>query len=210
LSTLESLLSPGDGVLDIGANVGEYAERYAKAVGPTGSVLAIEPDPVTAEKARARLKDYRQVTVMAVAVARGMGRTVLHRDTEPARNSLIVANLLSPANDSLEVDAAPLDWLAGMVNNLKAIKIDAQGMEWAILQGATETLTRREIAWYIEIWPQGLTNAGSSAEAVIDLLEANGLRPEEGWAPYRAAIPTNLGHSAMDALVRHTNLPGSD
>ena len=40
----ERLLRPGMLVLDIGANIGSYTQRFLDAVGPTGAVVAIEPD----------------------------------------------------------------------------------------------------------------------------------------------------------------------
>ena len=44
---LPTLVSPGDWVLDIGANVGHYTLELARLVGPQGRVIAFEPVPET-------------------------------------------------------------------------------------------------------------------------------------------------------------------
>src|SRR5215469_11112259 len=41
------LISPGDTVLDIGANIGVYSRMLSRCVGPQGTVYAFEPIPHT-------------------------------------------------------------------------------------------------------------------------------------------------------------------
>ena len=40
---LDSLISAGDWVIDIGANGGHYTNRFCDLVGPQGRVIAVEP-----------------------------------------------------------------------------------------------------------------------------------------------------------------------
>ena len=40
-----SLISPGDVVVDVGANIGIYTEFFANLVGANGKVHAFEPEP---------------------------------------------------------------------------------------------------------------------------------------------------------------------
>ena len=49
LAWFERFISPGDLVVDIGANVGDTTIPMALATGPTGTVLALEPNPRTFE-----------------------------------------------------------------------------------------------------------------------------------------------------------------
>src|SRR6266581_7664130 len=44
---LPTLISVGDWVIDVGANVGHYTKRLSELVGPTGRVIAFEPVPET-------------------------------------------------------------------------------------------------------------------------------------------------------------------
>jgi protein-L-isoaspartate(D-aspartate) O-methyltransferase len=56
---------PGDRVLHVGAGVGYYTAIIAEAIGPTGSVLAIEADAELAGRARTNLAAWPNVRVVA-------------------------------------------------------------------------------------------------------------------------------------------------
>jgi FkbM family methyltransferase len=47
VDALRGFLAPGDAAIDIGAHTGDTALPVALAVGPTGAVLALEPNPFT-------------------------------------------------------------------------------------------------------------------------------------------------------------------
>lgn len=204
MSDLEPYLEDGDGVIDVGANRGDYATRYAKKVGASGRVLAVEPDFRTMSYGRTQTAPYPQIEWIQVAVGDRSDYVPLHRDKESARNSLWVPNLLDDAQDFVTVAMLTLDSLALGVPNLKGIKIDAQGSEMLILKGATRCLANRNLVWYMELWPLGLTNAGSSVDQVIDYLETRGWVPvERTWKYFRDHAPSQGGHSAMDVLFHH-------
>ncbi|MFA6235219.1 MAG: FkbM family methyltransferase, partial [Bacteroidota bacterium] len=44
---LDQLVSEGEWVIDVGANVGYYSKKFSDLVGPRGRVIAIEPVPET-------------------------------------------------------------------------------------------------------------------------------------------------------------------
>src|SRR5678815_6165595 len=58
----------GSCVIDIGANVGEYAALAAELVGPAGHVYAFEPAPETAARLRERFATASQVSIIEAAV----------------------------------------------------------------------------------------------------------------------------------------------
>src|SRR5580692_6324558 len=63
---LDSLtLSAGDRFLHIGCGVGYYTAIAAHAVGPQGSVVAVEIDPTLAARAKLNLQSYETVNVVA-------------------------------------------------------------------------------------------------------------------------------------------------
>jgi len=53
----EASIGPGQRVLDIGSGVGDVAMLVARLVGPSGEVVAIERDPKSLAKARARVAE---------------------------------------------------------------------------------------------------------------------------------------------------------
>jgi hypothetical protein len=64
-SMLEQIVSPGDWVIDVGANVGQYTLRLSELVKASGRVFAFEPIPQTFEllAANCLLAPYRNVTL---------------------------------------------------------------------------------------------------------------------------------------------------
>jgi FkbM family methyltransferase len=66
IAVLTSLLNPGDIVLDVGANMGIHTMFFARAVGPDGTVIAVEPDPINLEylKTNIGLNGYENQTVV--------------------------------------------------------------------------------------------------------------------------------------------------
>src|SRR5262245_51422994 len=68
---LESMVSPGDWVIDVGANVGHYTAKLSRLVGASGRVIAFEPVPRTFEllTANARQFPHANVTLMNAALS---------------------------------------------------------------------------------------------------------------------------------------------
>lgn len=202
---LDTYLRPGDGVLDIGGSVGAYARRYARRVGETGSVLSVEPNPAAVATHRRESATLPWLTVLEAAVTDGRtpGLRTLYRDAEShARGSLWAANVTVPGG-SLETPTVTLDAIAAQVPRLRGIKIDAQGAEGEILAGGCATLARHDVVWYVELWPVGLAQAGSSVAAVVAAFTAHGWQAAgRTWgAVEQEAASHRAPHSSMDVLV---------
>lgn len=164
------LLTFGDGVIDIGANEGHFSRQYADKVGRNGYVLAVEPGMEAAQ--RCRNDRPAQLHVLDAALSKEDGRRELFLDIDPKRNTLFSANLVQ-GSGSRSVRTTTLDMVAVEVPKLRAIKMDAQGSEVDILKGGTETL-KKDIIWFVELWPNGLRHAGSSLGELLDIFQSAG------------------------------------
>jgi FkbM family methyltransferase len=73
-------LHPGDTVIDIGANIGCFSVLAARAVGPTGRVLAVEPEEANFESLRRniRLNRCENVDARRLAIGDSSGTVDLH------------------------------------------------------------------------------------------------------------------------------------
>lgn len=71
LSALRGLLSPGDEIADVGANVGYLTAHFSALVGPKGRVHAFEPGPTPLRSLRAVAAScsYANIDVVAAAVS---------------------------------------------------------------------------------------------------------------------------------------------
>ncbi|MFN8189588.1 MAG: TRAM domain-containing protein [Nocardioidaceae bacterium] len=64
---------PGEWVVDLYAGVGLFSSFLADRVGPTGSVVAVEGDPVAALHARQNLETHPSARVLAASVVEALG-----------------------------------------------------------------------------------------------------------------------------------------
>jgi len=192
-------LCPGDGAIDIGANVGTVTRRLAEAVGPTGHVLAVEPDPRALTVLRAVLITCPWVTILESAVIDSVGVAEMHLSQDSRHNSLWKANMKVDTDRAITVPTTTLDRLAASVPNLKAIKVDTQGAESLVLSGARKTLTH-DLVWHVEVWPHGLQNAGSSADALLKVFRDAGYRPVDMTWDQILTAQHGSPHGATDVV----------
>ncbi len=141
---VDRLVSPGDWVLDIGANIGQYTKRFSELVGDSGRVIAFEPVPDTFELLTANAQRFRQknVTLFNAAasdqcVALGMAIPTLGSGL-----SNYYAAHLTPTANGLKVLTFPIGNLL-FPQAIRLAKIDAEGHELAVLRGM-ENLLRRD------------------------------------------------------------------
>src|SRR6187402_1689022 len=104
IKTLMQLRLTGATALDIGANKGIYSYWLAKAVGPQGRVVAIEPQPEMAEYIRER-RLGPNVDIVNVALSDAAGVSELSRK-RPGDGS---ASLSRNRGNSISVKLAKLD-----------------------------------------------------------------------------------------------------
>jgi FkbM family methyltransferase len=173
------LVSPGDRCVDVGANIGVHTVRLAKLAGPSGSVIAIEPDPDVAGRARRNiaLNGLGNARVINAAASDQAGETVLYRpgatDTNRARASLLRHSYLTGAAITvpvITVDSACADSVcAGRAGDdavqgarVAVIKIDVEGLEAAVVRGAARVIDRDAPAVIFEYAPQLLDDASQT------------------------------------------------
>lgn len=175
-SLLLSLAEPGSIVLDIGANVGYHTVQFARAVGPSGHVYAFEPEPDNLRVLRhnVRVNGFANVTVVPKAVAAASGTLRLYRSTENGGDHRVYDS--GDARDVIEIPAVAIDdELAHVNGHVSLVKLDIQGAEPMALAGMSRLLSGHPEAWIAtELWPAGLTRAGSSVELYLSRLRALG------------------------------------
>ncbi|MGH9086443.1 MAG: FkbM family methyltransferase [Acidimicrobiales bacterium] len=139
-------------VIDVGARWG-IAERWAQ-LAPDVRILGFDPDEEECERlnAAAVAAGDRTVTYVPVALGASRGTAILHTTREPACSSLYppigalteaVPELAGAiATGAIEVPIVTLDeWCAEHhVEIVDVLKLDTQGSELGVLQGAERTL----------------------------------------------------------------------
>lgn len=142
----ESMVKPGDLVVDVGANIGYYSLLSSSLVGPKGRVVAIEASPRTFRQLSENLKrnGAKNVRAVNVAVSDKAERITLYGGPEANRGT---TSTLPNAGLTAEavIDALPLtDILTPEERAVaKLIKIDIEGGELPLLRQLAATLD-----WY--------------------------------------------------------------
>jgi FkbM family methyltransferase len=123
-------LVSGDTFIDLGANVGVFSVYAAKAVGPQGCVLAIEPSPAMLERLRfnVRANGFRNVRIAPVAVGETRGEATFH--TLPGAHGKSSLHAM-PGSRSLTVPVESLLQIlsAHGIEKIDAMKADIEGFE---------------------------------------------------------------------------------
>lgn len=168
------LLRPGDQVLDIGANIGYHALRWAQHVDPAGRVFAFEPAPPNYEGLLANLALNPRLPVEAHQLALGdrSGSLSLSSDRPGLTSGSYSAK--NPNAGGFEVAQQTLDeWVTGRdLSRLRLVKLDVEGWEASVLDGAAATIRQHRPHLMIE-WNPGHDEAGPLAER-IERLTSNG------------------------------------
>lgn len=172
---LESL-SPGDHVLDIGANVGIFSMTAALRVGPQGKVYAIEPvaKNVRSLCAAIHANGFENVSVIPVAASDRHAVLPILRHADSSNG---IVNSKARISDSVEyVPTQRLDELLSQIPRLDVIKMDIEGHEPVAWKGLKGLLDKHRPTIFSEFSPIAMRNSGSvDAETYLaDLFEYAG------------------------------------
>jgi FkbM family methyltransferase len=135
----------GATVLDIGANKGIYCFWMVHAVGPSGHVIAFEPQPEmrnSIERQRLRF-NWSNLRVMNVALSDSDGTMNLSRQRIGDGSATLEVARRRSTDATLDVQIAKLDTVADETfSKLKFIKCDVEGHELKVFLGGEQTIRR--------------------------------------------------------------------
>ena len=162
---LKPFVAPSTFVLDIGANVGFFTRRFARWVSGNGRVIALEPEPKNFEQLVATINRKRLsalVDPIQAAAAEAEGTAFLKLNPDNPADHRLGENGLSVPTVTVDRLMEERGW-----PSVSLIKIDVQGGEFRVLQGAKRTIARNHPALFIEIDDAHLRLAGCSAEILL-------------------------------------------
>ena len=174
------LVKPGMTILDIGANIGYYSVIAARLAGPSGRVLAFEPELVNFDLLKKNITENNFTTAegFAIAVADHTGTMTLHLSSNNKGNHSLVSTEAESAQftSSIEVPVERVDNVLARKNitRVDIIKIDVEGAEPLAFAGMTETLTQPDMAICMEFYPDVLYRSGSSPQELLKLILKKG------------------------------------
>jgi len=131
--------------LDVGANVGKYTIKVARQLGNKGRVISIEPEPSNfkALTTNVRINDVSNVTLLNAACWNKNEKIKLYLTGQSEHTG--GHSIKNPVSaDFVEVSAMKLDDILKdlQIDHVDFIKIDAEGADGEVLEGAEETLAK--------------------------------------------------------------------
>lgn len=162
---------PQDGtVIDVGASIGDHTVTYAQWVGKDGMVAAFEPNPKAYACLQHNTKELPQVLPVKSGLSDVDGKvTLVELDNSGA-------TYLSDSKSKTKVPVTTLD--SYEFKSVDFIKIDVEGYEVKVLEGARKTIEESRAVMLIEVNRGALERAGTSAERLFEVLTELGYSME--------------------------------
>ena len=164
-------------LLDVGANTGQYV-GWLRKFGYTGRIVSFEPNPAAFEVLSAACSGDDRWTGRAVAVGAERSELTLHLTGDSKCASVLqptgIAAYLPAAGravDGIKVPIVTLDEVWADITrpeDVVALKIDVQGYEQSVLDGAAQTLPDIQV---LEV-EMALVDLYSGGSRIYELLPA--------------------------------------
>lgn len=174
------LVEPSDLCIDVGANLGIYSILLAQAA-PEGQVIAFEPLRLHRSilAFNQTVNDVSNVEVRPTVLSNEAGRTDLAVPDDGGYASILDTDRRE-VQETIEVEMERLDEVVPEASSVGVLKIDVEGAEGLVLEGARAILgdrKRRPRAILVEISSENLAAFGSTPEGIEKRLRGHGYVP---------------------------------
>jgi FkbM family methyltransferase len=148
------LIRRGSTVIDVGANVGFFTLLAARLAGSDGVVLSFEPEASSYSLLSKSIErnDYRNVQLFQQCVSNINGQQTLHLSVTSHKG--LHSTAMNLGGEKVVVPSTKLDTVASglSINSIDLLKIDAEGAEPEVLEGATCLLSQSRVKNIIMEW----------------------------------------------------------
>ncbi len=196
-------LRSGDVVIDIGANVGTLTLTAAHLVGSSGKVFSIEAHPLIFSylKKNVELNNFKNVALFNAAIGERNGFIQFSNKLYDELNEVVT-------NNGLQIEVKKLDdLLSDHLETVNLLKVDVEGYEKFIFQGALNTLKKTECI-YFESWEQHFIKYNYSTLDVLGLLKNSGFKLYKLKHSKLKLIPVNYSSEICENLLAIRNIRG--
>jgi FkbM family methyltransferase len=176
---IDFALDPGMAALDVGANCGVLTVAMRDATGSTGCVISVDPSPVACQRVNEQVALNRLDNVHIVNAALGAEKgTADYFLGQVGIGALPDVDIELTNQERVLTDVLTTDMLVRhfRLKRLGLIKIDTDGSECSVLEGARHTLRDQRPVIVCEFYPEGLRRRGRSPHDQGQLLVEAGYR----------------------------------
>ena len=185
---VESLIKPGDYVLDVGAAIGYFTLIFAKLVGKEGLVIAFEPkdDRFETLTRNVNVNNYENIKLEKKAILKEDGSSAFFSLSDGA-GLHFVANSDEFINETdsfkqkipKKVSITNLDKYLedlGILKKISFMKIDVDGPELLVLQSSELLLQNSDLKILIEWDVSSSKRCKCNPETIVDILLKNNFK----------------------------------
>jgi FkbM family methyltransferase len=197
------LVGRGSTVIDVGANVGFFTLLAAKLVGKKGYVLSFEPEPTSFSLLAQSVKrnGFGNVEMFEKCVSNVDGQQTLHLSV--TRNKGLHSIARDLGGDSISVQSARLDTVVNAhgIGSIDLLKIDAEGAEPEVLEGAERLLSRSSVRNIIMEWehPESWARRSDILEMIFSRFDVFEFVRSLPFLPARKLAPDSTSLFAQGA-----------
>lgn len=160
----------GKTIIDIGANFGFHSLEFADLVGESGNIFSFEPQRLVYYQLCANiiLNGHHNIFAHNIALGCEQGKTIIevpdyYSETTINIGDVHVSSESSPCRGA-PIEMKKLDWFG--FDNVAVIKLDVQGFEPFVLDGAIDTIQKNCPHIFVEIEPPQLERYGFTPDDV--------------------------------------------
>jgi FkbM family methyltransferase len=171
VALIDGIVQPGEVAIDVGAQLGYLTTVLARDVGPRGRVYSFEPDPNALVKLRVAIaaNELAQVTLLAMAASDREGELLFNVSPTLGWSTAVQNTHLTDLHQ-IQVPTTTIDRLRAqhrITGPVALMKIDVEGLEGAVLDGAQSLIAEDRPVIILEINPVLLAPTGQTS---VDLL----------------------------------------
>jgi len=201
-AALRKILEPGMVFVDVGANIGYFSLMAAQIVGNQGRVISFEPNQNNCGLLylSAQSNNFENIDLYPYAAAEKEATFLYDHLASNGVISDFSRDLeILDANRTL-VRSVTLDKALHEVKKIHVIKIDVEGAEYKVIQGAKSTLKEHRPILFSEFSPSGLQNVSKvSGKEYLRMLIENKyhisiITDQKRLMPCKEDIPKILDH----------------
>jgi len=169
---VKNLINKGNTVIDIGANLGYYSFLFAKWVGTSGHVYAVEPIRIYNEVYNTKAKKFKNITLLPYALGSENKEIEMVSPTKEDYLRTGLPHVYEESRDGKLDDIkfrfkAEMKRPSELFSNIKKIdyiKCDVEGFEFNILSEMKDIINKHKPKVQVEVW-------GNNKQQILQLFE---------------------------------------
>jgi FkbM family methyltransferase len=183
-------------IFDVGSNTGQAYQIYRK-VFPAARIYCFEPFPESFQSLAREVARDQSVSLHPLALSSRQGWTAFNVNSNSVTNSLLATgsgannfwgNGLLETQETIKVEQTTLDAFVSdnSIPYISVLKLDVQGSEYDVLQGAVRMLSSESIdIVYLEIILTPTYQGQHSLQDYLTIFAAHGYELVDFYNPYR-------------------------